>query len=129
LRLTAKTPRREPVADATPAAGEGSPLRNPRTWLRTIALGLLGLVAAVAYAYSGILVALSASLSPNPGNDAALLLVKVVDILGWLAIGGWLLLDWLRLRARVFGAPAAAWLWAYAFAGFTSAFGFLNWGY
>lgn len=115
----------ESAAEASPHP----PFRSPRSLLRTIALGVLGLVAAVAFLYSGLLLLLGTALSPNAGNEAILLVEKVVDIVGWFAIGGWLLLDWLRSRARVIAAPVAAWLWTYVFAGLMSAIGFLNIGY
>jgi hypothetical protein len=102
-----------------------------RTWrsiLRLLAVGLLGLVAAGAFLASGFLLLLALALTPNPDKDSALLILKVIDVAGWLAIGIWLLVDWWHFRLRVLVPPVAAWLWTYVIAAQTGGLGVLNWG-
>ena len=110
-----------PGAEARPG-GRGRPL------LQRVALGMLGLVAAAAFLASGLLLLLTFALSPNPGNDAPVLVLKTADFVGWLAIGLWLLLDWRQLRLRVVVPPVAAWLWAYLLVGAMSGLAYLPWG-
>jgi hypothetical protein len=93
-----------------------------------LAVGLLGLVAAGAFLASGFLLLLALALTPNPDKDSALLILKVIDVAGWLAIGIWLLVDWWHFRLRVLVPPVAAWLWTYVIAAQTGGLGVLNWG-
>jgi len=76
-----------------------------------VAVGVLGLVAAAAFLASGLLLMLALALTPKPGNDALVVVLKTADVVGWLAIGRWLLIDWWHLRLRVLLPPVVAWLW------------------
>jgi len=96
--------------------------------LRTVTVGVLGLVAAGAFLASSLWLLLFVALHPYPGNEAVLVVLKVADVVGWLAIGLWLLIDWWHLRLRVVASPVAAWLWTYLLAAATSGIGYLNWG-
>ena len=71
---------------------------------------------------------LTLALFPNSGNDAPVLVLKIADLVGWLAIGLWLVLDWSRLRLRVVVPPVAAWLWVYLLAVALGRLGHLSWG-
>ncbi len=96
-----------------------------------MAVGALGLVAAAVYLSSGIGLMLMLVLSPTSGSDVILFVAKAIDLIGWLAIGAWLLIDWRRLRLRVLLAPAAAWVLVYGLIWTISNlhFGQLNVGY
>lgn len=89
---------------------------------------LLGLVAGVVFLFSLVLMLLDLALTPNPGDDTALAGLKSIDVVGWIAIGIWLLIDWWHLRLRVIAPPVAAWVWTYLLAMSMSGLGTLNWG-
>jgi hypothetical protein len=95
---------------------------------RRVAIGILGLLGVVAYLSSGFLLLLSLALSPNPGSDAPVLILKAVDIIGWLALGLWLLLDWSQYRLRGVVPPVGAWLWVFLLAAALGRLGYLAWG-
>ena len=121
----------DPVPPSTGLDDSGAPpaSRTARDVLRIVALAALGLVAAAAFLASGILILLSVGLTPNPGNEALLFVMKVFDVVVWLAIGWWLVVDWWRPRLRVVVPAVIAWAWAYLMAGALSGLGFLNIGY
>ena len=100
-----------------------------RSRLRKAGVGLLGLVAAGLFLTSGTVLSLGLALTPNPGNEALFTVLKAADVIGWFAIGFWLLVDWARLRVRVLAPAVAAWLWAALLLGALNSLGFLNWGY
>jgi hypothetical protein len=50
-----------------------------------VTVGLLGLVAAGAFLASGLVLALALALTPNPGMDVVLLILKLTDVVGWVA--------------------------------------------
>ena len=100
-----------------------------RSRLRNAGVGLLGLVAAGLFLASGIVLSLGLALTPNPGNEALYTVLKAADVIGWFAIGFWLLVDWARLRVRVLAPAVAAWLWTVLIQGALNSVGFLNWGY
>jgi hypothetical protein len=103
--------------------------RSSRRLARNVAVGVLGLAAAVAFLASSVFLLLFVALTPYSDNDAALLVVlKSVDVVGWLAIGLWLLVDWWHLRFRVLAPPVAAWMWTYLIAAASKGIGYLNWG-
>lgn len=103
--------------------------RSWRSLARNVVVGVLGLAAGAAFLASGTLLLLFVALTPYHGNDAALLVVlKSVDVVGWLAIGLWLLVDWWHLRFRVLVPPVAAWMWTYLIAAASNGIGYLNWG-
>jgi hypothetical protein len=105
----------------------GQGVRHSR--LRNVAVGLLGLVAAGVFLVSGVVLSVGLALTPNPGNEALFAVLKAADVIGWGAIGFWLLVDWGRLRLRVLGAAVAAWLWTVLLQGALNSLGSLNWGY
>jgi hypothetical protein len=94
-----------------------------------VAVGLLGLAAAAAFLVSGLLLLLTLVLTPDPGNDALVVVLKSADAIGWLGIGLWLLVVWWHLRFRFLVPPAAAWIWTYLFAWIIGGHAHLNWGY
>lgn len=118
-----------PSADLVP--GTDAPLagRGWRSRLRTVAAGVLGLVGATAFLASGLLLILALALTPNPGGEALVPVLKAADVVGWLAIGLWLLVDWWHLRLRVLVPPVAAWLWTSLLLGTMNGLAYLNWGY
>jgi hypothetical protein len=95
---------------------------------RRVAIGILGLVGVVGYLASGFLLLLSLAVSPNPGNDVPVLVLKAADVIGWLAVGLWLLLDWSQFRLRVVVPPVGAWLWVFLLAAALGRLGYLAWG-
>lgn len=90
---------------------------------------MLGLVGATAFLASGLLLILALALTPNPGGEALVPVLKAADVVGWLAIGLWLLVDWWHLRLRVLVPPVAAWLWTSLLLGTMNGLAYLNWGY
>ncbi len=118
-----------PPADGS--APESEPGTRETAWgwrgLLRRALGLvLGLVAAVLFLGSWILLDVTLALTPYPGSDLALLIVKTVDFGGWLAIGGWLFVDWSHARLRVLLSPVIAWAWLLVLGSLASGLGFLS---
>jgi hypothetical protein len=90
---------------------------------------VLGLAAAAAFLASGVVLLLFVALIPYHDTDAALLVaLKTADVIGWLAIGLWLLVDWWHLRFRVLVPPVAAWIWIYVIGSVSYGIGYLNWG-
>jgi hypothetical protein len=108
------------------------PLRPTRRWLR-LAIGLagvlLGIAALLAFLASGLLGLFILALTPNPGHEAEVLILKAVLVAGWLAIALWLLHDLRRSRLRSLAAPIAAWIWVWVVGTWLGAVAFLNWGY
>ena len=117
-----------PVESADETVAE-SAAPDPHSTIRRWAAGLLGLAAALAFLPSGLLVLLGFVLTPRPGNEVALGILKLADFVGWFGIGGWLLVEWGRLRFRVVAPAAIAWAWGYLVVLFMRGFGFLNIGY
>lgn len=90
---------------------------------------LLVIAAAIAYLVSGLFAMLVLVLTPEPGAEAYVLILKGALVGGWLAIGGWLVWDVSRLRWRFAAAPVAAWAWMYGILELMSGSAFLNIGY
>jgi len=90
---------------------------------------MLGVVAAALFLVSGMVLSVGLALTPNPGNEALFTVLKAADVIGWFAIGMWLLVDWAHLRLRVLVSAVAAWVWTVLLQGALNSLGFLNWGY
>lgn len=90
---------------------------------------LLAIAAAIAYVVSGLFSLLVLVLTPEPGAEAFVFIAKAVLVVGWLAIGWWLLLDFWRGRWRFVAAPVAAWAWMYGLAMLMLGSAYLNIGY
>ncbi len=90
---------------------------------------MLGIVSGLALLASGLLLILLLSLTPEPGAEPVVLILKGVALVGWLAIGGWLVGELLRARFRVVLAPIGAWLGLYLMATMLGTLGYLNIGY
>ena len=102
--------------------------RSGRNLAGLIVRSLIGLAAAVAFLVSGLLLLLNLALTPKSGDEFALSVMKVIDVAGWIAIGFWLLVDWVHVRLRVIAPPVVAWLWTLSLAASMSGLGYLNWG-
>ena len=102
--------------------------RSRRHLAGLVMRSLLGLAAAVAFLVSGLLLLLDLALTPKPGDEFALSVMKVIDVAGWIAIGIWLLADWVHVRLRVIAPPVVAWVWTFSLAASMSGLGYLNWG-
>jgi hypothetical protein len=103
--------------------------RDRRPLARKVIAGVLGLAAGAAFLASGTLLLLYLALTPYNARDAVLLVVlKSADVVGWLAIGTWLLVDWGHFRFRVLVPPVAAWMWVYMIPWASFGIGYLNWG-
>jgi len=102
--------------------------RSGRDLAGLIVRGLIGLAAAVAFLVSGLVLLLDLALTPKPGDAYALSVMKVIDVAGWIAIGIWLLVDWVHVRLRVIAPPVIAWVWTFSLAASMSGLGYLNWG-
>ena len=102
--------------------------RNGRDLAWLVVRGLIGLAAAMAFLVSGLLILLDLALTPKPGDDSALSFMKMIDVAGWIAIGIWLVVDWMHVRLRVIAPPVVAWLWTLSLAASMSGLGYLNWG-
>lgn len=127
--MTSSSPSSPPSVDPADETDAESVAPDPRSTLRRWAAGLLGLAAALAFVPSGLLVLLGFVLTPRPGNEVALGILKLVDFVGWFGIGGWLLVEWGRMRFRVVAPAAIAWAWAYVLLLLMTNVGFLNIGY
>lgn len=117
---------------STPAGEAGEMGERPRldAW-RVIRIGLWAVVlfaSTVAFLASSILLLLTIALSPAPGADVALTVLKAVDAVGWLSLGLWLMYEYLSLRPAILVPPLAGWAWTYLAAAMSSGLGHLNWG-
>lgn len=115
---------------AEPAAKTSHPpvdSTGPRA-ARLLIRGVLGLVSLGVFLGSSLLLLLALALAPRPGNDLMLSIVQLTDVVGWLAIGIWLLVEWGRFRLRVIVPPIAAWLWTSVMTGLANGLGLINMG-
>lgn len=108
-------------------AARAQPLPGHRLAWR-VAVAAIGLVAALAYLVSGLLLVFALFLYPKPGMELLLIVLKGATAIGWLGIGGWLLADLARLRIRVIGAAIAAWAWVWTCLALTASAANTNWG-
>lgn len=120
-----------PLVSAEVAPGVDPRLanRDRRPLARNVVVGVLGLAAGAAFLASGMLLLPYVALTAYDARDAVLLIVlKSADVIGWLAIGRWLLVDWGHIRFRVLVPPVAAWMWVYMIPWASFGIGYLNWG-
>ena len=97
--------------------------------LAAVAFIVLVIAAAIAYLLSGLFGLLILALTPEPGAEGYVVIIKGVMVCGWLAIGGWLVWDVSRFTWRFAAAPVAAWAWMYGSAYLLQGSAFLNIGY
>ena len=102
-----------------------SEVPSPR---RHVAVAALGLVAILAWLWAGIAIPLALIMTPNPGQDSIVLILKVALVGGWLAILGWLLRDLVAGRLRFVVVAIGAWAWIYGATAVLRGFAVLNWG-
>jgi hypothetical protein len=67
-------------------------------------------------------------LTPNPGMEALVAILKVVFVAGWVGIAAWQFLQLFGRRWRFVVAPAASWIWLSVMATILGRVAFLNWG-
>lgn len=99
---------------------------RPRGWA-LVAFVLLGVAGALGYLASGLFILLLSVMTPNPGAEAYVFLVKATAVVGWFAIGGWMLVKFAGFRWWFLAAPPGAWAWMYLAAMLLQAN--LNFGY
>ena len=118
-----------PVIDRPDDADDARVASDPRSAVRRWGAGLLGLGALLAFLPSSLLGLLGIMLTPKPGLDLALVILKLVDAVGWFGIGAWLLFEWGRLRFRVVAPAAIGWVWTYVLLWVMAGVGFMDIGY
>lgn len=94
-----------------------------------LAVAIAGLFAVLAWLSATYVFFVTLLLTPNPGQEAIVRFLQLVQVAGWLAIGLWLLRHLLVGRLRFLAGAAAAWVWMYAVGLVIAEFASLNWGY
>ena len=110
------------------AAPESAGRSRPRGWV-LVAFVAVWFVAGAAYLTSGLLVLLLLALTPNPGADSTVLVLKAIMVIVWVAMAAWYIVQLVDLRWRFVVAPVAAWIWTYGVGLVLAQSAYLNWGY
>jgi hypothetical protein len=124
---------RTTAAPSPPQADSSERLPGARPSLVRLATGfvfaVLALGAALAFLASVVPAVFVLSLTPNPGADAVVLVLKIVLASGWVLIGIWGTVDLVRGRWRGFLSVAAVWAWLWTLGSMLASSAYLDWGY